>query len=74
MKSDFKRIYTGSLVNAQQIEEKLKEFDITAVIKDESESGRLAGFAPPVFGQVQVFVHEDEFEKATALLSEIKLN
>jgi hypothetical protein len=74
MKSDFKRIYTGSLVNAQHIEDKLKEFDITPVIKDESESGRLAGFAPPVFGQVQVFVHEDEFEKATALLIEMQLN
>jgi hypothetical protein len=67
MKSDFKRIYTGSLVNAQHIEGKLKEFNITPVIKDESESGRLAGFAPPVFGQVRVFVHKDEFEKATAL-------
>ena len=74
MKSDFKRIYTGSLVNAQHIEFKLKEFDITPVIKDESESGRLAGFAPPVFGQVQLYVHQDEFEKAVSLLNEIQLN
>lgn len=72
MESHFKRIYTGSLVNAQHIEEKLKEIDITPVIKNESESGRLAGFAPPVFGQVQVFVHEDEFERAEALLGEIE--
>ncbi len=72
MESHFKRIYTGSLINAQQIENKLKEINITPVIKSESESGRLAGFAPPIFGQVQVFVHEDELKKAEALLSEIQ--
>lgn len=74
MESHFKRVYTGPLVDAKRIEAKLKEIDIIPVIKNESESGRLAGFAPPVFGQVQVFVHEDEFEKAETMLNKMQIN
>lgn len=70
METHYKKIYTGPMVNAKLIESKLKEINITPIIKDESESGRLAGFAPPVFGQARVFVHEDEFVKAEALLKE----
>ncbi|UOB16958.1 putative signal transducing protein [Abyssalbus ytuae] len=71
MESHYKKIYTGPMVNAKLLENKLKEFDISPIIKDDTESGRLAGFAPPVFGQAQVFVHEDEYSKAHALLDEI---
>ena len=37
---------------------------IEAVIKDEAESGRLAGFGASSAGQVDLFVHKDEVEKA----------
>lgn len=46
MKFHFKRGYKG-LINI--IEEKLKEINIISVIKNESESERLAEFTPPVF-------------------------
>lgn len=45
MKLHFKRGYKG-LINI--IEEKLKEINIISVIKNESESERLAEFTPPV--------------------------
>ena len=70
MKTHYKHIFTGPLVNAQLIEAKLNEIGISPLIRDESESGRLAGFAPPVFGQVQLFVHEDEADKAQPVIDE----
>ena len=47
---------------------KLHEIGIEAVVKDEAESARLAGFASSMLGQVDLFVHKDELEKATVLV------
>lgn len=72
MKSDYNRIYTGPGVIADQLVARLKDMDIIPLIKDESESGRLAGFAPQVYGYVQVFVHTDEMEQAKIILEEMQ--
>ncbi|ETN95382.1 putative signal transducing protein [Zhouia amylolytica] len=71
MESHYKRIYTGPGVIADQIATRLKEVDIIPLLKDESESGRLAGFAPQVYGYIQVFVHEDELEKAQIIMDQM---
>ena len=41
---------------------------IEAILKDEAESARLAGFASSMLGQVDVYVHKDEVEKANAVV------
>ncbi|UNY98004.1 DUF2007 domain-containing protein [Zhouia spongiae] len=71
MESHYKRIYTGPSVIADQIAARLKDLDIIPLLKDESESGRLAGFAPQVYGYIQVFVHEDELERSLIVLDEM---
>ena len=58
MESNYIRIYTGSLVIVQLLIQKLEEVGITPVIKDESESGRLAGFGAAIPLAQEVFVHE----------------
>ena len=64
MDSDYTKIYSGNRFTAQRIEGKLDEIGISAVIKDESESARLAGFAANIDGELEVHVHKDEVDKA----------
>ena len=68
----YEHLFTGSQVQVILLKEHLKKFDIIPVIKNESESGRLAGFAPPVFNQVRVFVHQDEIDKSRAILENLE--
>lgn len=69
MDSNYKRIYIGNLIEAQSIVAKLKEIDIIAVLKDEAESARLAGFASSMLSEAEVFVHNDELDQAEKALN-----
>jgi hypothetical protein len=71
MSSNYKKIYSGSNIDVQLIVSKLHAIGIEGVVKDEAESGRLAGFAAPVAGEQDLFVHNDEVDKATALLAKL---
>jgi len=68
MDSNYTKIFTGNRFTAQRIEAKLKEIGINAVIKDESDSARLAGFAANVDGELEVHVHRDEIDKAEPIV------
>ena len=64
MDTEYKKIFTGSFIVAQLIVDKLKAVDITAIVKDETESARLAGFGSSIPGYQDVYVHQDELENA----------
>ena len=68
MTSNYKKIFTGDSLKTKLLVSKLHEIGIEAVVKDEAESARLAGFASSMLGQVDLFVHKDELEKATVLV------
>ncbi|WP_246200199.1 putative signal transducing protein [Maribacter luteus] len=68
MKTNYKKIYTGESFVAQQIVSQLHGMGIEAILKDEAESARLAGFASSMLGQVDVYVHKEEVEKANAVV------
>lgn len=68
MDSNYKRIFIGNTAAAQSIVNRLKDIGINAVVKDEAESARLAGFASSMLGQVEVFVHNDELQQAEKVL------
>lgn len=72
METDYKKIYTGSFIVAQLIVDKLDAVGITAVIKDETESGRLAGFGPSVPGYQDIYVNQDELESALPIVESVK--
>jgi len=72
MESHYTKIYTGNFIIVQLITTKLEDIGISAVIKDESESGRLAGFGASIQGQQEVYVHENELEKAIPIIESIK--
>ncbi|MCF1192666.1 DUF2007 domain-containing protein [Mangrovimonas sp. AS39] len=71
MDSSYSKIYTGSFIIAQLIVDKLTAIGITPIVKDETESGRLAGFGSSVPGYQELFVSEDELEAAIPIVESV---
>jgi len=69
--SNYTKIYTGNFIIAQLIVDRLQEKGISAVIKDESESGRLAGFGASIQGQQELYVNNEEVDLAVPIVEEI---
>ena len=63
------KIYAGSFIIIQWICKTLEDNGIIPVIKDETESARLAGFGPTTYGHQELFVHENEEEKANEIVA-----
>ena len=72
MQQDYIKIFSGSAIDVLSIKHALLEKNIIPVIRDQSESGRLAGFgAAP--GYQEVFVHSDEGVKSMSIMDSISL-
>ncbi len=71
MNSKYTRIFSGSFILAQTIENQLKEIGIIPVIKDDSESGRLAGFGSAIQGNQEIYVHADELATAQSVVQKV---
>ncbi|MDT7829991.1 DUF2007 domain-containing protein [Pricia sp. S334] len=69
--SDYTKIYTGNSMLTQRIVSELQKMGIEPVVKDESESARLAGFAANIDGDREIHVHNDEVEKAQSIVERI---
>ena len=41
------------------------------MVKDESESGRLAGFGSTIQGNQEIYVHADEMEKGQSIVQKV---
>lgn len=70
MDSNYTRVFIGSQVEAQSLVAKLKKVNIIAVVKDEAESARLAGFGSSRASCTEVHVHNDELITAQEVLNE----
>ncbi len=70
--SEYIKIYTGSFIITKLIISRLEEIGISPVVKDETESGRLAGFGAAIPGSQELYVHEDELDKAVPLVEEVR--
>lgn len=72
MDNEIKRIYSGSVVNAEYIGSVLEENGIQFLIRNYQEESLLAGWAANVIkGEASVFVFEKDYDKAMLLLDEI---
>ncbi len=69
--SNYIKVFTGNFINVQRISDKLKSIGINAVIKDETESGRLAGFGSSIPGLQELYVNKDELDKAVLVVEQI---
>ena len=70
--SEYIKIYTGSIVVTKLIISRLEEIGISPVIKDETESGRLAGFGPSIPQSQELYVREDELDKSVAVVEDVR--
>lgn len=69
--SQYHKLFTGSSMHVMALRNALEAEGIQAIVKDDSESARLAGFGSPALQIQEVFVHEDEHEKALKILDQI---
>lgn len=71
MESDYAKIFSGSTMLAKRIVDELHQVGIEAVMKDEAESARLAGFASSMLGQADLYVNKDEVERAQPIVEAV---
>jgi len=69
--SNYKHLYSGNMFIAQQIKQSLNDLGIEPVIKDNNESGRLAGFGTMSPAMKEIYVHENEYEQSLAVVNKI---
>ena len=69
MESQYSKVYSGSFIVVQLITQNLEKEDIKAIVKDETESARLAGFGTPAYGFQEVYVHSSEKQKADGIVA-----
>ena len=73
MENEIKRIYSGSLVNAEFIGSVLEDNDIQFLIRNFQEESLLAGWAAnTIKGEASVYVFDRDYDKAMLLLDEIE--
>ena len=71
MSSDYTKIYTGNPFITQLIITELNDAGIEPIVKDESESARLAGFAANIDGNREIHVHNGQVNKAADVVNRI---
>ena len=69
MESNYSKLYAGSFIVVQLITQNLEKQGITPIIKDETESARLAGFGTPTYGFQELYVNSSEKTKAEAIVA-----
>ena len=70
--SNYTKIFSGNFIVVQLAMDRLKSAGINAIIKDESESGRLAGFGASIQGYQELYVSNDEKEIAESIIASVK--
>ena len=68
---DYVKIFSGSFIIVQLVVDRLQSAGINALVKDETESGRLAGFAASIPGFQELFVRSEEVEYAVPIVEEV---
>ncbi len=68
---DYVKIFSGSFIIVQLVLDRLNGAGINAIVKDESESGRLAGFGSAIQGFQELYVSKDEVEYAVPIVEEV---
>ena len=64
MESHYVKIHAGNLLIVQLIKSNLEDIGIVPILKDDMQTGFTAVLATDYEGLVEVYVHEDEMDKA----------
>lgn len=63
------RIYSGSEVTALLLQEELEQAGVKSMIKNDFQSGVLAGFSGGIASEVDLLIEENDLEKAEPVVS-----
>jgi hypothetical protein len=69
--TNYTKLFSGNFIVVQMLRDRLESAGISPIIKDESESGRLAGFGASIQGFQELYVSNEELIKAKAILKEV---
>jgi hypothetical protein len=67
---EYRRVYTGSEVNVQHLQNLLEEEGIATRVRNDFDSGLRAGFGGGLPGQVLLFAKSKDYEKALRITNE----
>jgi hypothetical protein len=70
--TEYTKVFEGNFILVTRIKDELTRLDIIPIIKDEGESQRLAGYASMNQGWQELYVHNDELDKAKAIVAQVK--
>lgn len=70
--TEYTKIYYGNFILVTRLKDELERVGIVPIIKDEGESQRLAGYGSMNQGYQEVFVHNDELDKAVEIVNRVK--
>ncbi|WP_369995557.1 putative signal transducing protein [Winogradskyella sp.] len=70
--SEYTKIYSGNFIMITCLKDELERSGIIPIIKDEGESQRLAGYGSMNQGFQEVFVHNDELDRAIEIVEQVK--
>lgn len=70
--TEYTKVYYGNFILVTRVKSELQNVGIIPIIKDEGESQRLGGQGSIGNGFQEVFVHNDELEKASAIVEKVK--
>lgn len=70
--TEYTKVYYGNFILATRLKDELERVGIVPIIKDEGESQRLAGYGSMNQGYQEVYVHNDELDKAIIIVNRIK--
>lgn len=66
------RLFTGSLIEIQRLQLDLDDAQIPSMVKNNFQSGLRAGFYGGSPSQVELFIYEEDNEKAREILADFK--
>ena len=70
--TEYTKVYGGNFILVTRIKGELEAAGIIPIIKDEGESQRLAGYASMNQGFQDVYVNNEELEKAIEVINRVK--
>ena len=70
MESHYKKIYSGNFILIQLLSARLEEAGINPIVKDESHLGLSAVGVSDYQGEIDLYVHENEADKAGQVIEE----
>jgi len=66
------RFFTGSLIEIQRLQLDLDDHRIPSLVKNNFQSGLRSGFYGGSPSQVELFIYEEDMEKALPILEKFK--